>query len=98
MQGKHLEAVKLVVNHIFDTSVQRKDVEMGKKQIFLILDLVEDKIKSLESKNQEQGLEIKELKKRLTVAEEKLRGHEQKLKEHEDMFKTDWFLNMMKKN
>ena len=38
--GKSMEGVKATVTRIFETSVKTGDIELGKKQIGLIVDLV----------------------------------------------------------
>ena len=43
--GKSMEGVKATVTRIFETSVKTGDIELGKKQIGLIVDLVANKLK-----------------------------------------------------
>ena len=44
-QGKSMEGVKATVTRIFETSVKTGDIDLGKKQIGLILDLISAKFK-----------------------------------------------------
>ena len=51
--GKSMEGVKATVTRIFETSVKTGDIELGKKQIGLIVDLVATQFNQLKSENQQ---------------------------------------------